>query len=247
MANKQDFPHFHLEPYELRWRRKGTPVTESTRVYGELYTSPAFLETYEEIQSSAPEPGCSLPRVLVGLMFGSDSTQLTSFGDASLWPCYMYFGNESKYRRCKPSCNLSNHIAYFQKLPPAFKDFAASHSNEKGPSDAFMTHCQREFFHAQWKVLLGDDFLEAYEHGVVIECCDGVKRRFYLRIFAYSADYPEKFVHCHLLNEVVSNKLPIEELSLAVFVTWATARVLDVLSRNTVRTNWGLNVISVDE
>ncbi len=59
-----------------------------------------------------------------------------------------------------------------------------------------MTHCQREFFHAQWKELLDDEFLEAYEHGVVIECCDGLKRRFYLRIFAYSADYPEKYTSC---------------------------------------------------
>lgn len=61
-----------------------------------------------------------------------------------------------------------------------------------------MTHCQREFFHAQWKVLLGDDFLEAYEHGVVIECCDGITRRFYFRIFAYLADYPEKCIQNRL-------------------------------------------------
>ncbi len=48
--------------------------------------------------------------------------------------------------------------------------------------------------------MLDDDFLRAYEHGVVIECCDGVKRRFYFRIFAYSADYPEKFVF-HFLSK----------------------------------------------
>lgn len=116
MANKQDFLHFHLEPYELRWRRRNMLHTHSTRVHGELYASPVFLEAHEEIQSALGEPGCSLPRILVGLMFGSDSTHLTSFGNASLWPCYMYFGNESKYRRCKPACNLCNHIAYFRKV-----------------------------------------------------------------------------------------------------------------------------------
>ncbi len=79
-------------------------------------------------------------------------------------------------------------------MPANFKDFAALHSGDRGPSDAFMNHCQREFLHAQWKELLDDEFLEAYEHGVVIECCDGITRRFYLRIFAYSADYPEKYV-----------------------------------------------------
>ncbi|KJA15704.1 hypothetical protein HYPSUDRAFT_148732 [Hypholoma sublateritium FD-334 SS-4] len=200
MANTQNFPHFHLEPYELRWRRRNIPNPEYIKVHGELYTSPAFLEAHEEIQVLAAEPGCSLPRVLVGLMFGSDSTHLTSFGNASLWPCYMYFGNESKYCRCKPNCNLCNHMAYFQKMPSEFNDFTALHCGGKGPSKAFMTHCQREFFHAQWKELLDDDFLKAYEHGVVIECCDGVKRRFYFRIFAYSADYPEKVLLSSIRN-----------------------------------------------
>ncbi len=116
MSNYHDFQQFHLEPYELHWQHKNMADKKSIRVHGELYASEAFLAANKEIQSATGEPGCSLPRVLIGLMFGSDSTQLTSFGDASLWPCYMYFGNESKYRRCKPSCNLSNHIAYFQKV-----------------------------------------------------------------------------------------------------------------------------------
>ena len=68
------------------------------------------------------------------------------------------------------------------------------HSGGKGLTKAFMAHCHREFFHAQWKVLLDDEFMDAYEHGIVIECCDAIKRRFYIRIFAYSADYPEKYV-----------------------------------------------------
>jgi hypothetical protein len=46
--------------------------------------------------------------------------------------------------------------------------------------------------HAQWDILLDDEFIEAWIHGIVIECCDGVKRRFYLRLITYSADYPEK-------------------------------------------------------
>jgi hypothetical protein len=49
-------------------------------------------------------------------MFWSDATHLTAFGNAKLWPCYMFFGNESKYRRCKPSCNLCSHVAYFQTV-----------------------------------------------------------------------------------------------------------------------------------
>ena len=118
MQNQHDFQHFHLEPYELRWRRKDMDETESTRVHGELYTSSAFMKEHRELQMAAGEPGCSLPRVVIGLMFGSDSTLLAQFGTAALWPCYMYFGNESKYRRCKPTCNLCNHIGFFQKVGP---------------------------------------------------------------------------------------------------------------------------------
>jgi hypothetical protein len=40
--------------------------------------------------------------------------------------------------------------------------------------------------------MLDDEFLHAYEHGVVLECIDGIRRRVYPRIFTYSADYPEK-------------------------------------------------------
>jgi hypothetical protein len=74
------------------------------------------------------------------------------------------------------------------QLPDSFKDFAGT----KGINSECATHCHREFFHKQWKVLLDDEFLEAYEHRIVILCCDNIQRRFYPRIFTYSADYPEK-------------------------------------------------------
>lgn len=76
-----------------------------------------------------------------------------------------------------------------------FKDFAAAQTaGGDAPSEAFLTFCARKFMHAQWEILLDKDFLEAWKHGIVIECCDGVKRRFYPRFFTYSADYPEKYV-----------------------------------------------------
>jgi hypothetical protein len=61
-----------------------------------------------------------------------------------------------------------------------------------GPSTDVLTHCRRELMHAVWAILLDNDFLYAYEHGIVILCPDGIFRRFYPRIFTYSADYPEK-------------------------------------------------------
>lgn len=55
-----------------------------------------------------------------------------------------------------------------------------------------MAHCHRELTQEQWRIILDDEFLHAYEHGIVMECGDGLARRFYPRIFTYSADYPEK-------------------------------------------------------
>jgi hypothetical protein len=63
-----------------------------------------------------------------------------------------------------------------------------------GDIKPLITHCRREAYHAQWMELLDDEFIEAYKHGIVINCCDGITRRFYPRIFTYSADYPEKYV-----------------------------------------------------
>jgi hypothetical protein len=76
-------------------------------------------------------------------------------------------------------------------LPDAFKDFASIHVGG-GPTNAFLMQCQREAIHAQWVLLLDDEFISAYKHGFVVECMDGVIPQFYPRIFTYSADYHEK-------------------------------------------------------
>ena len=122
VKNAADSQHFHYEPYELYWQP--TELDEELHIHGELFTSPAFVDAHKELQNSPGIPGCNLPRVVVALMFWSDATHLTNFGDAQLWPLYMFFGNESKYRRCKPSCNLCEHVAYFEKV--TFTSFSLS-------------------------------------------------------------------------------------------------------------------------
>lgn len=107
--------HFHFDPFELLWNRD-LAVENPVRLQGELYTSPAFIEAHQELQASPGEPGCDLQRVVVALMFWSDATHLTNFGNAKLWPLYMLFGNDSKYERCKPSSNLCEHLAYFEQV-----------------------------------------------------------------------------------------------------------------------------------
>lgn len=105
---------FHYEPYELLWQPPY--MTDPIRVQGELYSSPTFLDAHQELQNSPEEPGCKLPRVVIALMFSSDLTHLTAFGDAKLWPLYLFFGNDSKYLRCKPTSHLCEHVAYFIKV-----------------------------------------------------------------------------------------------------------------------------------
>ena len=114
LSKKNDFPLFHFEPYELLWHPGH--LKEDICLHGELYTSPSFVEAHQYLQASPREPGCDLPHAIVALMFWSDETNLSSFGHTKLWPLYLFFGNESKYRRCKPSNGLCEHVAYFQQV-----------------------------------------------------------------------------------------------------------------------------------
>lgn len=125
LTGPEGFSHFHLEPYRLFWRSGGDP--SPSRVYGEAYTSQTFIDAHEELQRSAREPGCDLPRVVVALMFASDQTHLTDFGHDKLWPLYMAFGNESKHRRSELSTRAFEHVAYFGAVSLPFLCALSSH------------------------------------------------------------------------------------------------------------------------
>ena len=114
ISNPSYSSQFHYEPYKLRWH----PLHKehNMQVYGKLYTSKAFIEAHQQLQELPPEPGCDLPWVVARIMLWSNSTHLTSFRHAKLWPLHLYFRNESKYRCCQPSCKLCCHAAYFQTV-----------------------------------------------------------------------------------------------------------------------------------
>ncbi|KAF5384836.1 hypothetical protein D9615_000907 [Tricholomella constricta] len=188
---------FHYMPFKQYWQP--TPDREPERVYDEIFSSDAFIAEHIKVQQQPPEPGCQLERVVAALMFWSDSTHLASFGNASLWPLYLYFGNQSKWLRGKPRAGACHHVAYIPKLPDEFNDFFEGLVGN-APSADILTHCRRDLMHAVWQLILDDDFLYAYEHGIVIECPDGIFRRFYPRILTYSADYPEKVVLATIRN-----------------------------------------------
>ncbi|KAJ7764935.1 hypothetical protein B0H16DRAFT_432430 [Mycena metata] len=125
-------------------------------------------------------------------MWWSDSTHLANFGTAKAWPLYLYFANLSKYTRARPTSGACHHVAYFPSLPDTIMDFLATFIPIKTRRASVLTHCRRELMHQVWKLMLDDEFIAAYHHGIVIQCADGVWRRVYPRIFTYSADYPEK-------------------------------------------------------
>lgn len=78
------------------------------------------------------------------------------------------------------------------QLSDDFKDYVTGRTGGKVPPNGFMAHLNREVFHAQWEIILDDELLKAIIEGIKIQCSDGEWRRFFIRIFTYSADYPEK-------------------------------------------------------
>ncbi|KAJ3540489.1 hypothetical protein NMY22_g4265 [Coprinellus aureogranulatus] len=121
------------------------------------------------------------------------ATHLSTFSTAKLWPLYMIFGNESKHERGRGTSESCYHVAYFDTVSDSFKDYITTRTGGRVPPN-LAAHLNRELYHAQWVIILDDELLKAIVEGIVIECSDGVMRRFFIRIFTYSADYPEKQV-----------------------------------------------------
>jgi hypothetical protein len=105
---------FHYTPFKQFWTP--SPDSPPQRVYDEIYSSEAMIEAHTTLQNQPREPDCNLERVILALMWWSDSTHLASFGDAALWPLYLFFGNQSKWLRLKPRSNVCHHVAYFPKV-----------------------------------------------------------------------------------------------------------------------------------
>lgn len=82
-------------------------------------------------------------------------------------------------------------LTFFSQLTDTLQDFYQQVFNKPATAE-ILTHCRHELMQAIWLLLLDDDFMHAYEFGIVIEFLDGICRRVFPRFFTYSADYPEK-------------------------------------------------------
>jgi Plavaka transposase len=129
---------FHLTPFRLFWKRSEDAPAE--RVISELYNSDAMIMEHQKILAQPREPDCSLEIVVGALMLWSDSTHLATFGNASLWPIYMYFGNQSKYTRGKLTSFSAHHIVYI----PSVSDVKDCH--------IFITNCSLNSSQISFKI-----------------------------------------------------------------------------------------------
>jgi hypothetical protein len=77
-----------------------------------------WIEAHNTLQKQPNEPGCKLEKVITGLMFWSDTMHLASFGNAKVWPIYMYFANLSKYVQARPDAGACHHVAYIPSVRP---------------------------------------------------------------------------------------------------------------------------------
>ena|ERR1700761_4950990 len=185
---QEDLPtrEIHWHGYEEHWQ---PPYQDfpSERVWGDLYTSDAFLKAERDLLSSQVHPAC--PSIIVVYMFWSDSTHLAQFRQTKAWPIYAYIGNQTKYTHCKPSAQLAQVIGYIPpvhgffysntqlkqnaiQLPDSFTEELQSH--DVSPTPTLFAHCWCELFHAVWRLILDPEFLHSYENGVTLLCSDGI-------------------------------------------------------------------------
>lgn len=105
---------FHTAPFKLYWQPNKNRPPE--RVISELYTADAMLDERARIDTAFRVPGCTLETTIAAIMLWSDSTHLSDFGNAALWPVYMFIGNLSKYTHAKPTSFSAHHLAYIPKV-----------------------------------------------------------------------------------------------------------------------------------
>jgi Plavaka transposase len=103
--------NLHFTPFELIYQP--TKDVPPMRVWGDIFSSPMFVDAHKKLPKI---PGCEAERVIAPLMVWSDSTHLTNFGTAKLWPIYMFFGSQDKRLRVKPTAHVCHHLAYIPSV-----------------------------------------------------------------------------------------------------------------------------------
>ncbi|KAE9384947.1 hypothetical protein BT96DRAFT_841397 [Gymnopus androsaceus JB14] len=191
---------FHYTLFKL-CQQQSFPDKRDLCLYSELYNTDAFIEEHAKIQrqqkkrrlDDPEDPSLHVPCTIAGMMLWSDATKIGTWGNQSMWPIYLYFRNQSKYDRAKLSAFTSHHMAYIPKLPNNFHDFYKEHYNT-APTEAVLTNVQREILQSIYGLIFDNEFMEAYDHGLVLKCANIVQRCLFPCLFTYSVDYIEKIL-----------------------------------------------------
>ncbi|GJE96476.1 hypothetical protein PsYK624_126730 [Phanerochaete sordida] len=164
------------------------------RLYSETYNANYLLAEDAKIRQMPRNPadeGLDIEYCVAPCAVWSDSTHLANFGTAALWPIYLYPGSLSKYVRSRPSSFAAQHVCYIPELPDTFQDAYQKIFGEPATKEV-TTFCRMHLMQQIWLLLLDEKFMEAYRHGIVVLCADGILRRLFPRFVTYSADYPER-------------------------------------------------------
>ncbi|KAF8761932.1 hypothetical protein RHS01_01257 [Rhizoctonia solani] len=189
---------FHYTPYKALWKPLDSGSRPAMQVFDEIYSSPSMLNAHREVQRlKIADSGCTRPRCVAYMMFGSDGTVLgKGFSHVKGHPIYAFFGNESKYQHA----NQGQILASMWLIFLCARETITAYHDGKPPPESLITHLRRELMHEVWVHLLDDDFLYAWNHGIVIKCTDGIERRVFPRIKIHSVDYPEKVTMATIRN-----------------------------------------------
>ncbi|EPS94248.1 hypothetical protein FOMPIDRAFT_29937, partial [Fomitopsis schrenkii] len=192
-AEASDAYRFNWLPFRQYWRHDSDGPYEHIRLFSDIPDTDAMIEEEARIRSQPrhPDDQPDVEYAIAPLLLWSDSTHLANFGGAHLWPVYLYFGWLSKCVRSCPTKFAAHHLAYIPLLPDSFQDWYKEYFDTSATA-AVLRFCRKELMHAIWRLLLDDDFMEAYREGMLVQCGDGILRRLFPRFFTYSADYPEK-------------------------------------------------------
>ncbi|OSD06437.1 hypothetical protein PYCCODRAFT_1442622 [Trametes coccinea BRFM310] len=165
------------------------------RIYSESYHADAIWEEDARMRLQPREAGDpeDLEYAIAPVGLWSDSTHLTSFGSAKMWPIYAYILSQSKYERGRPSAFAAHHLAYIPSLPDSIQDWY-TRVYMIAATAAVLTFLKRELMQQVLLLLMDDRFMYAYVHGLVIFCGDDIQRRMFIRFILYAADYPEKIL-----------------------------------------------------
>ena len=110
---------FHYHPYKQTYHSPTNPGLPTERVYDELYTSDTWIREDARIQTIKIDQSNrehDLPRAIAAIMVWSDETVLNPFGQNKAWPVYIFFGNQPKGERSKPTAGGGRHLAYLPEV-----------------------------------------------------------------------------------------------------------------------------------